>query len=54
MLFKPTGQWYIENSRTTLRGDVGKDPVSEHNTSLWNSGVETDKELRKQRDILLL
>tara|TARA_R100000482_G_C5117513_1_gene143840 strand:+ start:476 stop:1360 length:885 start_codon:yes stop_codon:yes gene_type:complete len=47
----PTGQWYIENSRTTLgRGDVGKDPVSEYNTSLWNSGVETDKEIaRKQK-----
>ena len=47
----PTGQWFIENSRTTLgRGDVGKDPVSEYNTSLWNSGVETDKEIaRKQK-----
>jgi len=47
----PTGQWYIENSRTTLgRGDVGKDPVSEYNSSLWNSGVETDKEIaRKQK-----
>ena len=47
----PTGQWYIENSRTTLgRGDVGKDPVSEYNRSLWNSGVETDKEIaRKQK-----
>ena len=29
---------------------MGKDPVSEYNTSLWNSGVETDKEIaRKQR-----
>ena len=47
----PTGQWYIENSRTTLgRGDIGKDPASEYNTSLWNSGVETDKEIaRKQK-----
>ena len=47
----PTGQWYIENSRTTLgRGPDGKDPVSEYNTSLWNSGVETDKEIaRKQK-----
>ena len=47
----PTGQWYIENSRTTLgRGDVGKDPASEYNSSLWNSGVETDKEIaRKQK-----
>ena len=47
----PTGQWYIENSRTTLgRGDIGKDPASEYNSSLWNSGVETDKEIaRKQK-----
>ena len=47
----PTGQWYIENSRTTLgRGDIGKAPASEYNTSLWNSGVETDKEIaRKQK-----
>ena len=44
----PTGQWYIENSLTTLPGQ--KDPVSEHNTALWNSGVESDKELaRKQK-----
>ena len=43
----PTGQWYIENSLTTVGQ---KDPVSEHNTALWNSGVESDKELaRKQK-----
>ena len=43
----PTGQWYIENSLTTLNQ---KDPVSEHNTVLWNSGVESDKEIaRKQK-----
>ena len=43
----PTGQWYIENSLTTTGG---KDPVSELNTSLWNSGVESDKEIaRKQK-----
>ena len=43
----PTGQWYIENSLTTL----GKnDPVSEYNSKLWNSGIETDKEIaRKQK-----
>ena len=50
MRFKsPTGQWYIENSRTTFTTD-GKDPVSEYNTSLWNTGVESDKEIaRKQK-----
>ena len=43
----PTGQWYIENSLTTVGG---KDPVSEHNTALWNSGIESDKEIaRKQK-----
>ena len=43
----PTGQWYIENSLTTLNH---KDPVSEHNTKLWNTGLESDKEIaRKQK-----
>ena len=43
----PTGQWYIENSLTTLSQ---KDPVSEHNTALWNTGLESDKEIaRKQK-----
>ena len=43
----PTGQWYIENSLTTQGQN---DPVSEHNTRLWNSGVESDKEIaRKQK-----
>ena len=42
-----TGQWYIENSLTTLNQ---KDPVSEYNSQLWNSGVESDKEIaRKQK-----
>tara|TARA_Y100001937_G_scaffold38546_1_gene54832 strand:+ start:7947 stop:8828 length:882 start_codon:yes stop_codon:yes gene_type:complete len=45
----PTGQWYIENSLTTL-GSGHKDPVSEHNTKLWNTGLESDKEIaRKQK-----
>ena len=43
----PTGKWYIENSLTTLNQ---KDPVSEHNTQLWNTGLESDKETaRKQK-----
>ena len=43
----PTGQWYIENSLTTVGQ---KDPVSEHNTKLWNTGLESDKETaRKQK-----
>jgi len=36
----PGGAWYIENSLTTIDK---KDPVSEFNTKLWNSGNEEDK-----------
>lgn len=39
-----TGQWYIENSRTTLGGNE-KDPVTEYNSKLWNTGLEADKKL---------
>ena len=43
----PSGLWYIENSLTTLGQ---QDPVSELNTKLWNSGLESDKETaRKQK-----
>lgn len=43
----PSGKWYIENSLTTL-GEV--DPVGELNQKLWNSGLESDKEIaRKQK-----
>ena len=38
--------WYIENSLTTIGQ---KDPVSEHNSQLWNSGIEANKEVRKQK-----
>ena len=45
--FQGPGGWYIENSLTTLNK---KDPVSEHNTVLWNSGVEANKDIaRKQK-----
>lgn len=41
------GGWYIENSLTTLGQD---DPVSELNTALFNSGIESNKEIaRKQK-----
>ena len=42
----PTGQWYIENSLTTLGQN---DPVSEMNSSYWNSGVESDKEIARRQ-----
>ena len=44
--FRGPGGWYIENSRTTL-GE--KDPVSEMNTQLWNSGIESDKDIARNR-----
>jgi hypothetical protein len=45
--FQGPGGWYIENSLTTLGQ---KDPVSEHNRVLWNSGSDRDKEIaRKQK-----
>ena len=45
--FQGPGGWYIENSLTTLGQ---KDPVSEYNRLLWNSGIDADKDLaRKQK-----
>ena len=44
--FQDKGGWYIENSLTTLNH---KDPVSEENTRLWNTGVEADKEIARKR-----
>lgn len=40
----PTGSWYIENSLTTLKQP---DPVAEYNNRLWNSGIESDKEVAR-------
>ena len=40
----PQGQWYIENSLTTLGKD---DPVGELNRELWNSGKESDKAIAR-------
>ena len=45
--FQGPGGWYIENSLTTLNQ---KDPVSEHNRELWNSGNDSDKDIvRRQK-----
>ena len=45
--FQGNGGWYIENSLTTIGQ---KDPVSEYNRELWNSGSDKDKEtVRKQK-----
>jgi len=45
--FQGPGGWYIENSLTTVNQ---KDPVSELNRELWNSGIDADKDtVRKQK-----
>ena len=45
--FQGPGGWYIEKSLTTLNK---QDPVSEYNTTLWNTGIEANKEIaRKQK-----
>ena len=45
--FQGPGGWFIENSLTTLGQP---DPVSEYNSQLWNSGIESNKDIvRKQK-----
>lgn len=45
--FQGPGGWLIDNCLTTLNQ---KCPVCEHNSTLWNSGVEANKEVaRKQK-----
>ena len=45
--FQGPGGWLIDNCPTTLGQ---KCPVCEFNTGLWNSGIESDKEIaRKQK-----
>jgi len=42
----PTGQWYIEKSLTSIGQ---QDPLSELNSKMWNSGIESDKGIVRQR-----
>jgi len=42
----PTGQWYIEKSLTSIGQ---QDPLSELNSKMWNSGIESDKATVRQR-----
>ena len=45
--FQGPGGWFIENCLTSINQ---KCPVCEHNSSLWNSGVESNKDVaRKQK-----
>lgn len=42
----PSGLWYIEKSLTSIGLP---DPVSEANSELWNSGIEANKEVARDR-----
>jgi len=45
--FQGSGGWLIDNCLTTLNE---KCPVCEHNSTLWNSGIDANKEVaRKQK-----
>lgn len=45
--FQSAGGWLIDNCLTTLNQQC---PVCEHNSALWNSGIEANKEIvRKQK-----
>ena len=44
--FQGKGGWYIENCPTTIGG---KCPVCEANSELWNSGVESNKNIARDR-----
>ena len=44
--FQGKGGWFIENCPTTLGK---KCPVCEGNTELWNSGLESDKDIARGR-----
>lgn len=44
--FQSNGGWYIENCPTTI-GE--KCPVCQNNSTLWNSGIEANKELARQQ-----
>lgn len=42
----PTGQWYIENCPTTIGSNC---PACERNSELWNSGVDANKDIARNR-----
>lgn len=42
----PGGAWYIENCLTTIGKD---DPVTESNSVLWNTNIESNKALARER-----
>tara|TARA_Y100000310_G_scaffold297419_1_gene330414 strand:+ start:238 stop:1140 length:903 start_codon:yes stop_codon:yes gene_type:complete len=44
--FKGPGGWLIDNCPTTIGG---KCPICEANSLLWNSGIESDKDIARNR-----
>ena len=42
----PTGQWYIEKSLTSIGV---QDPIAELNSKMWNSGIESEKDIVRKR-----
>jgi len=44
--FQGPGGWYIENSLTSIDQ---QDPVSEYNTKLWNTGIESNKQIARNQ-----
>lgn len=44
--FQVNGRWFIENCLTTLGEEC---PVCRANSELWNSGVDSDKEIARTR-----
>lgn len=44
--FQGPGGWYIEKSLSTIGKD---DPVGEENSRLWNTGLDSDKEIARER-----
>jgi hypothetical protein len=44
--FQGKGGWFIENCPTTIGGTC---PVCQGNTELWNSGIESDKNIARDR-----
>jgi hypothetical protein len=44
--FQGPGGWLIDDCRTTLNE---KCPVCEHNTQLWNSGIEANKKIARDQ-----
>lgn len=41
----PTGKWFIENCPSTIKK---KSPVGDMNSRLWNSGIESDKDVARK------